>query len=166
MKPIGHRELGFTLALMLSISALALDEHSQFVAIDRAMGSQRLGTVPSRPFGRLVADGEGGCNQHPYSACEYSDGGYLYYYSDGTLISKEFTFQRSTLDGPFGIGEGDRIADVVRKLDRYLAGREPIKVGDGDYFYGLDCPPMLCRLSIKIEADGIKSMRLFYGDAL
>lgn len=166
MRPPGHRELGFTLALILSTSVLALDEQSQFVAIDRAMGSQRLGTVPSKPFGRLVGDGEGGCDQHPYSACEYSDGGYLYYYNDGRLISKEFVFEQSATNGPFGIKSGDRIADAVSKLHHSLGDRDPVKVSDRDFYYAIECSPMLCRLNLEIETGRIKRMRLYYGDAL
>jgi hypothetical protein len=155
----------WTLALLATSLAFGLDDQSYIAAVDRAMSSRPLGTLPAERPGRLIGDGEGQCARLPYSSCKYRDGNYYFYYLEGKLISKTFAFTRLATIGPFGLSRGDSMADAVRKLT-------PL-VGYGDYgneddvlFYEIPCAPMKCRLDIQFGKHGIKNIRLYYSDAV
>ena len=139
-------------------------DQSSFVRVDREMGLLQLGSVPSIPLGQLVVDGDE-CDSFPYHACGYEDQGCLYYYFDGRLISKEFVFSESASNGPFDIRLGDGIEDIADKLVPYVGGMQAVEVGNV-FFYVLECPPMMCRLDLRMEKGVIAAIRLNYSDAV
>jgi hypothetical protein len=87
--------------------------------VDREFAGPALQSVRPPLPGRLVADGEGGCAERPYSACEYSDGaGRHFYFNEGRLVVKRHLFAEAAAGtaGPFGVSRSDRPEAARRKL--------------------------------------------------
>lgn len=158
------------LALMpLTTACLAQAPADLLARVDRAFSGPALQSVRPPLPGPLVADGEGGCAELPWSACEYADGaGSRFYFNEGRLVVKTYLFAEAAAGaaGPFGIVRTDREAAARRKLGAVTGRPDACGPVDAERVCHTGLGPNI-RVDLRFGADGkVQSVKLSVTDFL